>query len=407
MKDIRGLEQPYTGRPDGGPYPTIGELRDFYDYEPLSGTFYIRDNLEYGSMIASLGFRYDYFIQTKGLEEVARYDDLGSGIIYGDRNKFSPRIGFSYPISDKAKIHFNYGHFYQLPQYTHMYARNTTAASANDIVGNYNLDYEKTIQYSFGVKYAMSDDYSIDISGYYKDEFDKVNSALVRMGGGALRIQQYQNRDYARDRGFEVSIEKRGGRLVNGDVNYTYAFAYGKSSQARTTYWDEFYLSRESLSEKPIDDDVRHKFNCTIQLVVPETMKPKLFGIRIPNGWSFTALGEFRTGKPFTPAEDYPGLQVEEGSVEIDRNSMRKPSILNFDVRFEKYFKLVSLNWRFIVWVDNVLGNKNVDYVNPSTGRPDTGQNQNSLITGGTEYDRDPTNWLRGRQVKVGLQVSL
>jgi len=408
MQDIRSLDQAYTGPSDGGPYPTIGELRDFYDYKPLSGTFYLRDNLEYGSMIASMGFRFDFFIQTMGLEEVAKYDDLGSGIIYGDRNRLSPRLGFSYPISDRAKIHFNYGHFYQLPQYNRMYDRNTASASANDVVGNYNLDYEKTIQYSFGVKYAISEDYTIDISGYYKDEFDKVNSAMVKLGGGALRIQQYQNRDYARARGFEVAIDKRGGRLINGEINYTYAFAYGKTSQSREDYWDEFMLSNESLAEKPINDDVRHRLNCTIQLSVPETMKPKLFGVRIPNGWSVTVLGEFRTGKPFTPESGYPGLELPEGQTEADRNSLRMPSILNFDVKFEKYFTLVSLNWRFIVWVNNLLDNKNIRYVDPSTGRPDTSEdNGGTRITGGTEYDKDPANWERGRQVNLGLQVNL
>ncbi len=282
-EDIRSLEQIYNGRNDGGAYPGIGELRDFFTYKPWSGALYLNDKLEYGSMIASLGFRYDFFIQTKGLEAIARNDDLGSGIIFGDRTRVSPRIGFSYPISDKAKIHFNYGHFYQLPQLSYMYDRNTAAASANDVVGNYNLDFMKTIQYSFGVKYAMSEDYSIDVSGYFKDEFDKINSANVRLPGGALVIQRYENRDYGRSRGFEVTIDKRGGRLVNGDLNYTYAFAYGKASQSRTTYFSDFYLSRESLSEKPLDNDVRHAINCNIQIVVPETMKPKIFGSPDPS----------------------------------------------------------------------------------------------------------------------------
>ncbi len=405
-EDIRSLEQPYTGRPDGGVFADRGALRDFYDYQPLSGAVYFRDNLEYGSMIASLGFRYDYFIQTNGLEEVAKQDDLGSGIIRGDRNKFSPRIGFSYPISDKAKIHFNYGHFYQLPSYSYMYDRNTTAAAANDVVGNYNLDYEKTIQYSFGVKYAMSEDYSIDISGYFKDEFDKINSASVPLGEGFLRVQRYENRDYGRSRGFEVTIEKRGGRLINGEINYTYAFAFGKQSQTRTDYFDEFYLSRESLSEKPLNDDIRHQFNCGVQLVIPETMEPRLFGIRIPNGWTLAVQGKFHTGKPFTPDRTYPNLNVSDDQ-EIDENSLRKPSVLNIDIRFEKYFKLVGFNWRFILWIDNVLDNQNVDGVYSTTGRADTRNNDGNNIKGGTEYDNNPANYLYGRQIKVGLQVSL
>ncbi len=405
-QDIRSLEQPYTGRDDGGIYPGIGELRDFYDYSPISGAVYFRDNLEYGSMIASLGFRYDYFLQTNGLETVAKEDDLGSGVIYGDRNRFSPRIGFSYPISDKAKVHFNYGHFYQLPSYSYMYDRNTASASANDVVGNYNLDYVKTIQYSFGVKYAMSEDYTIDISGYFKDEFDKINSANIRLGGGALVVQRYENRDYGRSRGFEVTIDKRGGRLINGEVNYTYAFAYGKQSQTRTTYFQDFYLSREPLSEKPLDNDVRHQLNCGIQLVVPETMKPKMFGIPIPNGWTFSVQGSFQSGRPFTPGSRYPNLQVED-NLAIQDNSLRMPSRLNFDVRFEKYFKVVNLQWRFIVWVDNLLNNKNVRGVYGDTGRADTRQTDGYNVTGGTAFDEDPYNYAYGRQVKVGLQVSL
>jgi outer membrane receptor protein involved in Fe transport len=405
-QDIRSLEQPYNGRDDRGLYPGIGELRDFYEYSPLSGSFYIRDNLEYGSMISSLGFRYDYFIQTEGLEEVARNDDLGSGIIYGDRTRFSPRIGFSYPISDKAKIHFNYGHFYQLPSYTYMYGRNTASASANDVIGNYNLDYVKTIQYSFGVKYAMTEDYTIDVSGYFKDEFDKVNSTNVRLGGGALVVQRYENRDYGRSRGFEITIEKRGGRLINGEVNYTYAFAYGKQSQTRTTYFEDFYLSRESLSEKPLDNDVRHQFNCGVQLVIPETMKPRLFGVRIPNGWTFAVQGSFETGRPFTPGDQYPNLTVESG-LDIQENSLRTPSRINFDVRFEKYFSLISFNWRFIVWIDNLLDNRNARGVYGDTGRADTRQTDGYNVTGGTEYDMDPYNWAYGRQIKVGLQVSI
>ena len=80
---------------------------------------------------------------------------------------------------------------------------------------------------------------------------------------------------------------------------------------------------------------------------------------------------------------------------------------MNIDMRFEKYFKLVGLNWRFIVWVDNIFDNKNVDYVYPKTGRADTSQNDGQRVTGGSDYDRNPYNWMYGRHIKVGLQVSI
>jgi outer membrane receptor protein involved in Fe transport len=313
--DYREIEKPYypySARDDGGPYPDRGSFRHMFHYEPYRGSVYFRDKLEYGSMIASLGFRWDFFLQDRyGLVDVAEQDDLGSGVIYGDRQKFSPRIGFSYPISDKAKIHFNYGHFFQLPALEYMYRRNTSSVAQNVVIGNYNLDYQKTIQYSFGVKYAMSENYSLDVSGYFKDEFDKINSAQVRVGG--LTRQQYQNSDYGRSRGFELTFEKRGGGYVNGLLSYTYAFAFGKASQTNQNYMTDFDLSREPLSEAALNNDIRHRINGNIQVFVPNTVKPRLFGLPIPNGWSLAINAVIESGRPFTPDRSFPDLSLTTG----------------------------------------------------------------------------------------------
>jgi len=405
FEDIERVYILYNGRDDGGPYPDRGAFRDVFNYSPMGGTGYIRDKLEYGSMIASLGLRWDFFIQdTDSLIEVATNDDLGSGIIYGDRQKLSPRIGFSYPISDKAKVHFNYGHFYQLPDYIYMYARNTSSVDQNDIVGNYNLDYQKTIQYSFGVKYAMSEYYSVDISGYFKDEFDKINSAAVKVGG--LTRQQYQNSDYGRSRGFEVTLDKRGGGYVNGQINYSYAFAYGKASQANEDYLTDFYLSREPLSEAPLDNDIRHSLKTAIQIYVPNTVKPRLFGLPIPNGWSLSIESIIESGKPFTPDAQYPNIQ-QETAEEIETNSLRYPATAVFDIRFTKDFALWGLDYSFIVWVENIFDTRNVTDIYTKTGRPDTQQNISGVVYGGTEYDLNPYNWDYGRQIRLGLEVNL
>ncbi|UCC44942.1 MAG: TonB-dependent receptor, partial [Candidatus Zixiibacteriota bacterium] len=395
----------YTGRPDGGPYPDRGAFRDMFGYNPWSGTVYFRDKLEYGSMIASLGLRWDFFLQDKqDLVDVARNDDLGSGIILGDRQKLSPRIGFSYPISDKAKVHFNYGHFFQRPSLLYMYKRNTTSVTMNTAIGNYNLDYQKTIQYSFGVKYAMSDNYSVDISGYFKDEFDKINAASVRVGG--LRRTQFRNSDYGRSRGFEFSMEKRGGGYVNGLVSYTYAFAFGKASQTNEDYMTDFENSRVPLDEAPLDNDVRHNLKASVQVYVPNTVKPKLFGLPIPNGWSMDIQTFIESGRPFTPDENYPNINTDLGE-DIQRNSMRKPWIVNFDVRFTKDFKLFGLDNKFIVWVENVFDNRNVVWVYRNTGRPDTQQNDGTFVRGGTAYDNNPLNYDYGRQIRFGFEVNL
>lgn len=394
----------YTGRADTtNPYSDRGAFRDFYEYTPVRGNAYFRDKIEYGSMIASLGLRWDFFLQdTEELATVLRADDRG-GLIEGDRHKFSPRIGFSYPISDKAKVYFNYGHFFQLPQYTWMYARNTSSVDQQAVLGNPNLDYAKTIQYSFGVKYKMSPEYSVDLQGYFKDEFDKINQTSQLEG--QVRRNRYRNSDYGRSRGIEVTLEKRGGGYVNGQLSYTYAFAFGKASATQEVF-DEFVLSREPLTESPLDNDIRHSLQAAITVYMPTNAKPKLFGIPIPNGWTLSIESIIESGRPFTPTSEYPGI-AQDSETDIETNSLRYPATAVFDVRFSKEFRLWALDWQFILWVENVFDSRNVVSIYTNTGRPNTSQNQNGVVLGGSEYDQNPYHWDYGRQIRFGLELNI
>lgn len=403
FKDIRRPYQPYTGRPDGGTFPTIGSARDFFDYKPTQGSMYFRDKLEYGSMIASLGFRWDFFVQSDGLLQVALNDDLNSGVIVGDRQKFSPRIGFSYPISDKAKVFFNYGHFYQLPTFDLLFARNTSSADRNDVIGNYNLDFEKTIQYSFGVQYALSDAYSVTVGGYYKDEFDKVGQGDVRLG--ATRVRQFQNNQYARSRGFELTLNKRRG-IVTGEVNYTYAFAFGKDSQTNKNFLDDFAISRQPLGEKALSFDVRHQIKTAVQLVVPKNSDASLFGIPILDDWTMSVEGTFESGRPFTPTRDFPNLLIPLGS-EPESNSLRRPSRLIFNTRVEKNFRIAGIDYSAILWVENIFNTRYPRTVFGATGLPNADVTTQGIIQGGSEFANNPLNFAAEREVRVGLQMSL
>jgi len=405
FEDIERPYLSYTGRPDTThAYPDRGAFRDFYEYEPWSGTVYVRDKLEYGSMVASLGVRWDFFLQdVDKLADVLRSDDRG-GLIQGDRQKISPRIGFSYPISDKAKVYFNYGHFFQLPQFIRMFARNTSSVDQNDVLGNPNLDYQKTIQYSFGVKYAMSESYSIDLQGYFKDEFDKINS--YRVLDGSVYRQAYRNSDYGRGRGIEITLEKRGGGYVNGQVNYTYAFAFGKASQTNENFLSDFLLSRDPLTEAALDNDIRHSLKAGIVFYMPTTVKPRLFGLPIPNGWSLSIESVIESGVPFTPASDYPDISAS-GTEDIERNSLRLPSTAVFDIRFTKEFSIIGVDWQYILWIENLFDSRNVVDVDESTGRPDTDQNRNQVVFGGTDFSANPDHWDYGRQIRMGLEMNL
>jgi outer membrane receptor protein involved in Fe transport len=286
-----------------------------------------------------------------------------------------------------------------------MYRRNTTSANQNDILGNPNLTYMKTIQYSFGIKYKMTESYAIDVQGYFKDEFDKINGGNVYEG--QLVRQQYLNKDYGRGRGFEITLERRGGGYVNGEVSYTYAFSFGKDSKSAEQF-ERDLESREPLTESAMDNDIRHSLKAGIVINMSQTVKPRLFGVPIPNGWDLSIQSVIESGRPFTPASNYPGLVGSTTSPE--NNSMRFPMTANFDIRFTKEFAMVGLDCQFILWVENLFNRRNVVAManDPSsTGRPDTQQNINGIVLGGTDYDVNPYNWDYGRQLRFGLEVSI
>ncbi len=394
----------YDGTPDGGPWPDRGVFRDFYHRNPITGAVFLQDRMEYGAMIANIGLRYDFFIQSAELKQNASADQLQEKSVFGSQNRFSPRIGFSYPISDKAKVYFNYGHFNQLPELNLMYQRATQSSSAFGIIGNENLDYQKTISYEFGVNYMLSDDYVLGLSGFYKDIFGIINSK--REGTGPLQRSVYQNSDYARARGFEAELEKSYGNYIQGTFTYEYSFAYGKSSDETSNYFDEFYSRSIPIQEFPLSWDVRHQISLNIDFEIPLGDHPKLFGLTLPDNWGANVIWQFGSGFPFTPDRDYPGLVLLPGE-SPQTNSLRYPSTSNVDIRAYKRIPFLGMNYTMTLWVNNLFDNKNIDFIYGLTGR----YNSNSKFAGsnyvleGTPINNNPTNLGPGRNIRLGIGI--
>lgn len=399
VANIQGMQY-YSITTDTFPYAGRGNVRDFYIRKPYVLVTYFRDKIEYGSLVASLGLRADVFFQDK-LEGVSKIQDITQNKMQTIRNKLSPRVSINYPISEKAMIRFNYGHFYELPDYTRMYRNsNPYGRGEASLVGNPNLNYTKTVNYTFGVNYAFTDEYSVKMSGYYKDYFDIINTSTYGTGAGAFSY--YDNTDYARVRGFELELAREASRFINGTLSYEYSFAYGKSSSDAENY--ERLLAQDAIAidENPLGWDIRHRVSMWLQLYFTDRDKPKLFGVSIPSDWDMSIYWRFQTGFPFTPDKTYPGMKLDIGELPLT-NSMRLPSTAFTDIKFHKRFRLSGMEYTMQIWVNNLFDNKNVVSVDRTTGRPDTGNNQSGIIGGGTERQADPSNWGRGRQIIVGL----
>lgn len=411
--DIRYPYSPYDGLiQDNGPWPDHGIFRDFYVREPTRGALYIRDKLEYGTMIANLGLRYDFYLQSEDIrqleEEIIEQQRLTRETIVRGRNVISPRLGVSYPVTDKAKVYFNYGHFFQLPEFHFMYARSTQGGNALRLIGNFNLDYQKTVSYELGIQYAISDVYRLDLSGFYKDIYGLVNTRQVSTGSSSISF--YANNDYGRARGLEVQLDKTYGNYVSGYMNYQYAFAYGKNSAEVSNYYAAAVggVDKIPLQEYPLDWDIRHQVTVNTDIRINKGDHPYLFGARMPDNWGINILWQYRTGYPFTPTRGFPGEYIFlVGAQNPPTNSKRMPATSRVDLRFNKDFNIWKLNYSFSVWVNNVFNKKNIVTVYENTGRPDTQQNPNDagIVLPGREIDKSPLNYEYGRNIRVGLSM--
>jgi outer membrane receptor protein involved in Fe transport len=409
MADLRYPMFPYRGLvPDTDePWSDRGSFRDFYWRTPKQGAFYIQDNISYGEMYFNVGVRWDYFIQAEEVYNVSAEEEryYNYSTIDPRRHKFSPRLGVSYPISDKAKVYFNYGHAYQLPEYYRFYARATqNLGSAYGIVGNVNLDYTQTIQYELGIEYLVNYAYKLKISGFYKDQYGLIN---VVQGTGSILLtpQVYDNRDYARARGFEFELTKSIADYLTWGAKYEYSWAFGKASSGTSDYYLRIDEQQIPLKEAPLDWDIRHQITFDASLSIRRGDHPVVAGIKLPDAWGATFLWQYHSGYPFSPSSLYPGV-VTIGTLDPPANSKRMPPYSNADVKVYKDFSLSGLDFTYSIWITNLFNTKNQIKAYSDTGRGDSSQlSSERVIMTGIDHDKDPANYGPGRNVKMALSV--
>jgi len=404
MNEIQYPDQTYNGNSDGGLWPDRGYFRDFYTRTPKQGSFYIRDKMEYGEMIADLGFRYEFYLQANEvLDSTFNQDNYQGRTIFNSRNKFSPRVSFSFPVAEKAKLYFNYGHFYQLPDLQNMFMRPTQASNTFGLIGNPNLDFQKTISYELGIQYSIAQGYVLDLSGFYKDYYGLLSS--VREVYGPITTDIYSNVDYARTRGLEMQLEKRYGDFFAGSLNYQYTWAFGKNASSMDDYIRRVYNEEIPIQERPLDWDIRHQITVNADIRAAKNTHPKFGILTLPDDWTLNFIWQFKTGKPYTPDASFPGL-VLVGREKPLGNSKRMGNNSTVDVRYDKNFQAWKLNYTVTVSIQNIFDTRNVNGVYSNTGLAYTNRNVLGQIETGLSRDTNPANYDPGRQIQFGMSLN-
>lgn len=387
---------------------------DYYKKVPTEFSAYIQDKMEFESMILNAGIRYDYFDANADYSTNRNYPSENMqglpGYINpatlrakaGAKHQISPRIGISFPITDRGIIHFSYGHFFQIPPFRYLYSNPDFKyeLSGTPLFGNANLNPEKTITYEIGLQQQLSENLAFDITGYVKDVRDLLALQEIRISSSQT-YQIYVNKDYANIKGVTFSLTKRRNidEFFGASIDYTYQTTEGSDTRSDAAFLD---LNSGRQSEKVpyyLDWDQPHTLNATLN-----------FGYA--SDWNITLVGRLGAGLPYTP-------RLLESQVNLRTNSARKPSQITVDLLADKTLRMFGFNLTVFLKVFNLFDTLNENDVYNDTGRAtytlekqrgttdlaDRYASQNPLIKPASEYFVRPDYYLAPREVRAGLSL--
>lgn len=336
---------------------------DAYNYKPLVASAYIQDRADFEDLVVRAGVRFDYLDSKADVR--AFPESLGSREVIADsllsvpaKYRLAPRLGLSYPITDRIKFRFSYGHFYKNPEFIDLYTYNDRTAAelrsrGNVIVGNADMGAEKTIAYEMGFDSQLSDFFEFDVTAFYKDVFDLAGVRIVH----ALPqpYSEYYNVEYARIQGFEATMSKELNQYWSSTIGYTYQIAKGTASTATTQYQRATPLELDYY----LDQDIRHSLHADLSFSFPSDFK-----FSPMRDFELSGVFSFSTGSPYTPT-DQKGNQIGL------ENSARLPSSYDLDGRIGKDFRFLGMALSVTCDITNILNTEIVTNVHATTGKPD------------------------------------
>lgn len=369
------------------------KIDDSLDQSPIEWAWFVQDKLEFDQkLVVKVGLRFEYFdIGEKAIiDPRTPTDRIGSPENFRDVDpKFyvSPRVGISYPISDKGAFRVAYGHFVQMTAYNEMLKNpifeqiNIGRLEGRD-VGNPDLDAERTIKYEMGLQQQLTNFLALDVTLFYKN----TRNLLGRERFSTLDNVQYSrrvNRDFGIIRGGSVAFATRPtGLLLSAGLDFTYSNASGSSSSpddlanlviaGRSGELGELFIERR-LNPLNWDQTLTANLSATVGKAA---------------NWSIGFVSQFASGQPFSPTFLDPSKNFPANEF---LNAENKPMLFRFDVNAEKRFKIGGAQYGMRLQINNIFNHLNQNTVNSISG------NASDIVRlASVQQDRDMVNQFVG-----------
>ncbi len=345
-----------------------------FDVDPFEFSGYIQDKVEVGNLIINAGVRFDYFdanfrvfrdpTDPSVVFAEQRPSDLS--LVYEDSEptyKFSPRLGIAFPVSDGGVVHFSYGHFFQIPNFSLLYQNpyfrlNSGGSGLIGLLGNANLKPQKTVNGELGYKQELSSSSAIEITAFFRDIRNLAGTATdaVAVQGTSARYGIITNSDFGFIKGVVLAFDQSFGRNIFMSADYTFQIAEGNSSDPSQAYNAAAAKTELEKIIVPLNWDQLHTLNIT-------------GSYRTSTGWGAAAIFTSGSGFPYTPDFSSVTTSITPPS-EIALNSSRRPFIYNLDINVTKDIELSgSQSIQIYGRVDNLLDRGNERGVFGDTGR--------------------------------------
>lgn len=368
----------------------------FAPKHPVFASGYVEDRIEVSDMIINAGFRWDYIDMDSWnwvnprLPAVNNWDHTIPDSALQTNSTYSyvsPRLGFSFPVTDRTVFHLQYGKFVQSPSldvaYRGVYQAVTQQFGGN-LYSNLVIAYDpkpiRTTQYEIGFSQQFTDFAAFDITAFYKDIKGQLQYAVINTEPGAPRSKYnaMTNQDFATTKGLEVSFKLRRTSRIRAEVNYTFATAEGTNSFSGSGVGSQEVNGEVPTVLLPLDYNQTHKG--TIFL---DYRFDKDDGGPILEQLGVNLLVTFNSGHPFTygrfqglgQAQAWTGGLIPLGISDTRGrrpigavNSSTTPWVYNLDLRVDKTVDIYNFEVNFYVYVSNLLNTKNVLNVYDYTG---------------------------------------
>ena len=309
----------------------------------------------------------------------------------------SPRFGASFPFSDIGVIHFSYGHFFQVPRFELLYHNSDFDLNQGTgnvgIVGNADLDPEKTVSYELGFKYQLNESSSIDATVYFRDirSLTGTRTEEISIFGGASTYSKYENSDFAFVKGLVLSMNYFDFKGFSVNMNYTLQQAKGTASSPSQAWSASQSGGLAETYMIPLDWDQMH----TISMIASYSQ---------PN-YGISLIGTLGSGLPYTPASNT-NISM------LIQNSEKKPFTSNFDIKSYYNFSLGDNSVQFYLNISNLFNHLNQSSVYDDSGVADyttyaldaQTQNTGEYVNSIEDWFRNETFYSNPRRLEIGMR---